>query len=152
MHFSVFKSLFRNSLRKLAKCGVTSVNNVFICCVQCFHMLCNNHCSEFQIFWSLKAFNFSVLSLYPNSVLNQGLHFLTTANQDKLTSFSHVLYPCHWLIKGGFSAKLTNSWFSPLLWKGQGQMEQRQEEFHRQRENFWPIKDRNNIQNEKVKT
>ena len=32
--------------------------------------------------------------------------FLTTANQNKLTSFSHVLCPCHWSIKGGLPAKL----------------------------------------------
>ena len=76
-----------------------------------------HHCSEFQIFQSLNGFHFSVLSLYPNSVQNQACFFysfLTTANQNKLTSFSHVLYSCHWLIKGGFSAKIDQSLVFPL--------------------------------------
>ena len=36
------------------------------------------------------------------------------ANQNKLTSFSHVLYPCHWLIMGGFPAKIDQSLVFPL--------------------------------------
>ena len=41
--------------------------------------------------------------------------FLSIANQNKLTSFSHVLYLCHWSIKGGFPAKIDQSLVSPLL-------------------------------------
>ena len=41
-------------------------------------------------------------------------NFLTTTNQNKLTSFSHVLYTCHWLIKGGFPAKIDQSLVFPL--------------------------------------
>ena len=36
--------------------------------------------------------------------------FLTTANQNKLTLFSYVLHPCHWLIKRG-----SNRWFFPSV-------------------------------------
>ena len=32
--------------------------------------------------------------------------FRLHTNQNKPTSFSHILYPCHWSIKGGFPAKI----------------------------------------------
>ena len=75
------------------------------------------HCSEFQIFRPLNGSHFSALSLYPNSVQNQAYFvyiFLTTSNQNKLTSFSHVLYLYHWLIMGGFPAKIDQSLVFPL--------------------------------------
>ena len=75
------------------------------------------HCSEFQIFRPLNGSHFLVLSLYPHSVQSQAwfcLIYLITANQNKLTSFSHVLYPYHWLIMGGFPAKIDQSLVFPL--------------------------------------
>ena len=41
--------------------------------------------------------------------------FLTTANQNKLISFFHVLYPCHWSIKGDFPTKIDQSLVFPPL-------------------------------------
>ena len=90
------------------------------------------HCSEFQIFRSLNCLHFSILSLYPNSV--QTRHdsidiFLTTANQNKLTLFSHVLCPCHFgQSREASLQKLTNRWFFPSVLGKQKQNAGRQAE------------------------
>ena len=92
------------------------------------------HRSEFQIFRSLNGLHCSVLSLYPNSVQNRAwlcLHFSNHSKPNKLTSFSHVLYPCHsltftyfcktrnvsnilWWWWEASPQKLTNPWFFPF--------------------------------------
>ena len=51
-----------------------------------------------------KSLHFSVLCLYPNCVQTRHDYvyiFLTTANENKLILFSHILYPCHWSIGEG---------------------------------------------------
>ena len=77
------------------------------------------HCSEFQVFRSLNGLHFSVLSLYRNSFQNWAwfcLHFFDYSKPNKLMSFSHVLYSCHWSIMGGYPSKIDQSlFFFPLL-------------------------------------
>ena len=73
------------------------------------------HCSEFQIF--LNGSHFSVTLILFKTRHDFVYLFLITANQNKLTSFSHILYPFHWLIMGGFPAKIDQSLVFPLCFK-----------------------------------
>ena len=94
MHFSVL-SLCPNSLKKLAKCGVTSVgsNQRKWLVEQCFQMLCTTTVQNFRSFALETActFQFQVCALILFKTRHDFVYiFLIMANQNKLTSFSHV--------------------------------------------------------------
>ena len=75
-------------------------------------MLCTTIVQNFRPFgpWTACTFQFKVCTLILFKIEHDFVYiFLTRANQNKLTSFSQVLYPCHWSIKGGFPAKIDQS-------------------------------------------
>ena len=81
-------------------------------------MLCTTTVQNFRSFGLLTActFHFQVCTLILFKTRHDFVYiFLIMANQNKLTSFSHVLYPFHWLIMGGFPAKIDQSLVFPSV-------------------------------------
>ena len=84
-------------------------------------MLCTTTVQNFRSFGLQTARTFS-FKFVPSFCSKPGMilftFFFIMANQNKLTSFSHVLYPYHWLIMGGFPAKIDQSLVFPLCFQG----------------------------------
>ena len=84
-----------------------SLNNVLICCVLPLFRILDLAVPEWLGICTLILFKIGHDFAYI---------FLTTANQNKLTSFSYILYPCHWSINGGVSAKIDQSLVPPSVY------------------------------------
>ena len=87
-------------VRKLAEWGVTSVTSnqrkwLIEQCFDMFSVLPLFRMSDFSVPEWLALFSFKFVVWFCSNSAWFCLHFPTTANQNKLTSFSHVLYPCH---------------------------------------------------------